>query len=174
MASCCLLPSGCLRFPPWHRSGEGRSTDHCVNGRSELCAIRGINTYIGVFACSLKKFWSQTHGCGEEAQLSSGWISLRSELPSHNFDSSVWAKQLFAIRYPNIVITSLYGNLDICLNYYTNPYFRLRNSVHVLSVKDRDRKWKMFFQSRFWTDKQILRPKCSPVAKSAKIFKSAI
>jgi len=34
-----------------------------------------------------------------------------------NFNSSVRAEQSFAIRYPNVVIKSLCGNLDICLNY---------------------------------------------------------
>jgi len=88
---------------------------------------------------------TRTHGRGEEAQLSSGWISIGSELSSLNFNSSVRAEQSFAIRYPNVAIKSLCGNLDICLNYYANPYFRSRNSARVLSVTDRDRKWKMLF-----------------------------
>jgi len=83
---------------------------------------------------------------GEEAQLSSGWILIRSELFSLNFNSSVRTEQSFAIRYPNIVITSVCGNLDICLNYKANTNFRLWNSVLVTTRKeaflDRD------FQSR--------------------------
>ena len=46
----------------------------------------------------------RTHGRGEEAQLSSGWILIGSELSSLNFNSSVRAEQSFAIRYPNVVI----------------------------------------------------------------------
>jgi len=59
---------------------------------------------------------TRTHGRGEEAQLSSGWISIESGLPSLNFNSSIRAERAFAIRYPDVVIKSLYGNLDICLN----------------------------------------------------------
>jgi len=44
------------------------------------------------------------------------------------------------IHYPNVVIKSLCGNLDICLNYNASAYFRLRNSLRVLSVADLDRK----------------------------------
>ena len=58
-----------------------------------------------------------THNCGEEAQLSAEWILIGSELSSLNFNSSFRAEQSFAIRYPNVVIKSLCGNLDICLNY---------------------------------------------------------
>jgi len=70
----------------------------------------------------------RTHSLDEKAQLSSGWISVESELSSLNFDSSVRAEQSFVIRYPNVVIKSLCGNLDICLN------FQSRNSVGMLSV----------------------------------------
>ena len=53
-----------------------------------------------------------------------------------------------AIRYPNDVTNSLCGNLDICLNYYTDAYFRLWNSARLLSVADRD--WKgCFFKFHF-------------------------
>ena len=83
------------------------------------------------------------HGRSEEAQLSSGGISITSELFSLNFNSFVRAEQSFAICYPNVVIESLCGNLDICLNYYANAYFQSQNSVRVLSVADRDRK--LFF-----------------------------
>ena len=89
----------------------------------------------------LEKFWSQTHGCGKEMQLSSRWTLIESELSSPNFNSSVRAELSFAIRYLNVIINPLCGNLDICLNYY----FRSRNSVCVLSVADRDRKWKKLF-----------------------------
>jgi len=81
-----------------------------------------------------EKFWSRANGCGEEAQLSSGWISVGSELSSLNFKYLVRAKQSFANRYSNIVIKSLCVNLDICLNYYANACFRSRNPVRVLSV----------------------------------------
>ena len=60
---------------------------------------------------------------GEEAQLSSGWISIGLELSSLNFKSSVRVEQSFAIYNPNVVIKSLCGNLDICLNYYDTPTF---------------------------------------------------
>jgi len=91
---------------------------------------------------------SWTHGRDEEAQLSLGWIPIGSKLSSLNFNSSVRAEQSFAIRYPKVVIKSLCGNLDISLNYYANAYFRSRNSVHVLSVADRNRKWKISFWNR--------------------------
>jgi len=61
-------------------------------------------------------------GRSRKAQLSSGWISIRSELSSLNFNASVRAEQSFAIRYPNVVIKSLRGNLEILLNYYANAY----------------------------------------------------
>jgi len=58
-----------------------------------------------------------THGRGEEEQWSLEWNVIGSELSSLNFNSSVRAGQLFAIRYSNVVIKSLCGNLAICLNY---------------------------------------------------------
>jgi len=79
-------------------------------------------------------------GRGEEAHLSSGWISVGSELSPLNFNSLVRAQQSFAIRCPNVVIKSPCGNLDICLNHSAKAYFRLRNSVRLLSVADRNRK----------------------------------
>jgi len=102
---------------------------------------------VGAFACSRPKFGkisvasTGTLGRGKEALLSSGWSLIGSELSSPNFNSSVRAELLFAIRYLNVIIQPLWGNLDICLNYY----FRLRNSVRMLLVADRDRKWKMPF-----------------------------
>jgi len=56
----------------------------------------------------------------------------RSELSSPNSNSSVRAERSFAIRYLNVVVKPLCGNLDICLNYY----FRSRNSVRVLAVAE--------------------------------------
>jgi len=58
-----------------------------------------------------------------------------------NLNSSVKAKRSYAIRYLSEVIKPLCGNLEICLNYY----FRLRDSIRMLPVVDRDRKWKMLF-----------------------------
>ena len=86
---------------------------------------------------------------GEETLLASGWTLIGSELSSPNFNSSVRAEWSFALRYLNVVIKPLCGNLDICLNYEANAYFRSQNAVRVLSVTDRDRRWKMFFGSRF-------------------------
>jgi len=60
---------------------------------------------------------TQTHGRGEETQLSSGWTLIESELSSPNFNSSVRAERSFAICYLNVVIKPLCGNLDICLNH---------------------------------------------------------
>jgi len=57
------------------------------------------------------------NGRGEEAQLSSGWTLIGSELSSLNFNSLVRAEQSFTIRYPNVINKSLCRNLDICLNY---------------------------------------------------------
>jgi len=51
----------------------------------------------GAFANSpqkfLKPFKLRTHGRDEEVRLSSGWISIGSELSSLNFNSSVRAEQ---------------------------------------------------------------------------------
>jgi len=69
---------------------------------------------------------------------------IASELSSLSFNSSERAEQSFVIRYPNIVIKSLGGNLGISPN-----YFQLWNSLRVISVADRDRKWKKLFKSRF-------------------------
>jgi len=57
---------------------------------------------IGVFACS----GTRTHGRGEEAQLSSGWTVIGSELSSPKFNS-VRAERSYAIRYLNVVIKPL-------------------------------------------------------------------
>ena len=127
--------------------------------------------WIGAFAWSRPKFLkdsvasTRTHGRGEETQLSSGWTLIGSELSSPNFNS-VRAERYFAICYPNKIIKPLSDNLGICLNYY----FWSRNSVRVLSVADRDRKWKMPFWmvlfgraleqfSRFRDRNPILSPK---------------
>ena len=76
---------------------------------------------IGAFVCSrpklFEKFRSRTHGRGEEVRLSSGWTLIGSELSSTNFKSLVRAERSFAIRYLNVVIKPLCGNLEICLNY---------------------------------------------------------
>jgi len=72
-------------------------------------------------------------------------ISVAFKLSSLNFNPSVRTERSFAICYLNVVIKSLRGNLDICLNYHANAYFQLRNSVRVISVADRDRKWEMLF-----------------------------
>ena len=61
---------------------------------------------------------TQTRGRGEETQLSSGRTLIGSELSSPNFNSSVGAERSFAIRYPNVIIKPLRGNLDIRLNHY--------------------------------------------------------
>jgi len=82
---------------------------------------------------------TRTHGHGEETLLSSGWTLIGSELSSPNVNSLVRAEWSFPIRYLNIIIKPLCGNLDICLN------FRWQNSVRVLSVADRDWKWKILF-----------------------------
>ena len=87
------------------------------------------------------EFKKKISGHGEEAQLSLGGISTASELSSLGFISLARAEQSFAIRYPNVVIKSLCGNLVICLSYNANNYFQPQNSVRVLSVADR--KWQM-------------------------------
>jgi len=84
---------------------------------------------------------SRTLCCGAQTLLSSRWTLIESELCSPNFNSSIRAERSFAIRYLIVVTKPLCGNLDICLN----CYFRSRNSVRVLSVADRDWKWKMLF-----------------------------
>ena len=103
---------------------------------------------LGGFACSwpkfLEEFRSRKHGRGKETLWSSGWTLIGSELSSSNFNSSIRAEQSFAIRYLNVVIKPLCGNLDIWLNYY----FLSQNFLRVLSVANRDRKWKMLFFGR--------------------------
>jgi len=93
------------KFSSYSRSSQPSWT---VLGAFEICGKISVTS-------------TQTHNPGEEAQLHSGWISIRSELSSLNFNSLARAEQSFAIHYPNIMITSLYGNLDICLNYYATP-----------------------------------------------------
>ena len=39
-----------------------------------------------------------------------------------------------AIHCSNVVIKSLCGNLDICLNYHTSAYFQSGDSVWMISV----------------------------------------
>jgi len=92
---------------------------------------------------------TRTLGGGEETQLSSGWTLNGSELSSLNFNSSVRAEQLFAIQYLNIVIKPLCNNLDICLNYLANAYFRSRNFVRVLRSQIATESGRCFFGSRF-------------------------
>jgi len=69
-----------------------------------------------------------------------GGILIASELFSLDLNSLVRAEQSFMIRYPNVVMKSFCGNLDICLNLYPSAYLQLRSYVRVLSVADRDRK----------------------------------
>ena len=124
---------GCLTPERWLAEEKldwliGRTGKLTRNGRKNHFLVR-ISTAIhvslvdlslGVFACSRPKFWenfrSQTLDRGEET-LSSGWIVMGSELSSPNFNSSVGTERSFAIRYLNVVIKPLCGNLDICLNY---------------------------------------------------------
>jgi len=86
-------------------------------------------------------------GRSEVPLLSSGWTLIRSELSSPNFNSSVKAERSFAIRYLNVVIKLLCGNLDICLTTRLTPTFG-REFCSRASVADRDRESKMFFGSR--------------------------
>jgi len=82
---------------------------------------------LGAFACSRPKFWkrfrSRTLGRGEVPLLSSGWTLIGSELSSLNFNSSVRAVRSFTVRYLNVVIKPLCGNLDICLTTRLPPTF---------------------------------------------------
>ena len=66
---------------------------------------------------------TRTLGRDEETLLSSGWTLIRSELSSPNFNSSVRAKWLFAIRYLNRVIKPLCNKLDIFLTTRLTPTF---------------------------------------------------
>jgi len=50
---------------------------------------------------------ARTSGRGEEARLSSGWISIGSELSFLNINSSVRAEESFVIHNPNLVLKSL-------------------------------------------------------------------
>ena len=56
-------------------------------------------------------------GRGEKTLLSTRWTLIGSELSSPNFNSSVRAERSFVIRYLNVGINPLCGNLDMCLNY---------------------------------------------------------
>jgi len=86
---------------------------------------------LGAIPCapskSFQNFWSLTWSRWE---IASG-VQEGSGLSSPNFNSSVRAERSFAIRYPNVVIKPLCDKL------------------HVLSVADCDRKWKMLFVSQF-------------------------
>jgi len=103
---------------------------------------------LGAFACSRPKLWenfsvtsTRTFGRGEEIRLSSGLTWIGSELSSSNFNSSVRAERSFAIRYLNIVIKPLCGNLD----YLANSYFRSWNSVCVLRSQIATQSERCFF-----------------------------
>ena len=76
-----------------------------------------------------------------ESTRTHGHCEIRSDLSSANFNSSVRAERLFAIRYLNVVIKPLCGNLDICLIYY----FRSRTFGRTSRPKVKD----AFFGSRF-------------------------
>ena len=91
---------------------------------------------------------TRTLGRGEESLLSSGWTLIGSELSSPNFNS-VRAERSFAFCYLNAVIKPICGNLDICLNYQANAYFRSRNSVRVLQSRTATESESCFFGSRF-------------------------
>jgi len=84
---------------------------------------------------------ARTHCPGEEMLLSSGWALIGSELSSPTVNSSVTTERSFAIRYLNVVIKPLCGNLESCLNYC----FRSRDSVCLLSVATE----RCFFGSRY-------------------------
>ena len=92
---------------------------------------------------------TRTPGHGEETLLSSDWTLIGSELSSSSFHSSVRAEQSFAIRYLNVVIKPFCGNLDICLSYYANAYFRSQNSVRVLRSRTATESERCFSGSRF-------------------------
>ena len=64
--------------------------------------------------------WKNFGRANTRSQLSSGWISIGSELSSLNSNSSVGAEQSFAICYPGVVIKFLRSNLDICLSYFVS------------------------------------------------------
>ena len=75
--------------------------------------------------------------------------TVASELSSLNFNSSVRAERAFAIRYLNVVIKSLWVNLDFCLNCHANIKFQSRNSVRVISVTDHTESQRCYFKSLF-------------------------
>jgi len=93
-----------------------------------------------------KFYFSVANTATVGSTLSSEGILITLELSTLTFNSLVRAKQLFAIRYPNVVIKSLCGNLDICLNYHASFHFRSQNSVRMILIAARDRKWKILFQ----------------------------
>ena len=110
-------------------------------------------TSIGAIACSRPKFLKKFRSRARERTASvrkcswvwSGWISIGSELSSLNLHTLVRAKQLFAIHNSKVVIKPLCGNLDICLNYYANAYFRSQKFVRVQTATE----MKRFFKSCF-------------------------
>jgi len=69
-----------------------------------------VNRRIRVLATEILA--TRTLGRGEETLLSSGWTLIGSELSSPNFNSLVRAERSFAIRYLNVVIKPLCGNLE--------------------------------------------------------------
>jgi len=108
---------------------------------------------IGAFPCSRPKFlenFGREHSVTVRIRcwVQDGLWSDQS-CPLSNFNSSVRAEQSFAIRYLNVVIKPLCSNLDICLNYRANAYFRSRNSVRVLRSQIATERERCFFGSRF-------------------------
>jgi len=67
-------------------------------------------------------------------------ISIALESSSLNINSSVKAEQSLAIRYPNVVIKSLCGNLDIYLKYHANTYFQSWSSARLILVANYNQK----------------------------------
>jgi len=110
------------------------SLSHGDKGSSSAFNIGRHEVYSRDFSQLQTKNFSRDHASNMVAIQKHTNISIVLELSSLNFNSSS------AIHYPTIVIKSLCGNLDICLNDHANAYFQSRNAVRVISVADRDRR----------------------------------
>ena len=93
-----------------------------------------VGLFTRFWLVAIKTF--QKHGPGQSHQSC--------PLPTLTPDKG---ERSFTMRYSNIIIESLCGNLDVCRNYHTNAYSQSRKSVCMISVTDLNRK--IIFKSRF-------------------------
>jgi len=94
---------------------------------------------------------TRTLGRGEVPLLNSGWTFIGSELSSPNYNSSVRAVRSFAIRYLNVVMKPLCGNLDICLTTRLTSTFGRGILFACFSRRSRPKVKGAFLDRAFWS-----------------------